>query len=65
MNISTNPHWAALKARGVRDLGYAGFADFLRFASRSVRNLGDDGAAAHFAFAAKQIEMEGKRHEAA
>lgn len=62
MNVRINPHWAKLKERGVKQLGYEGFADFLRFASTSVANIGQEGAAEHFAFAAKQIELEGKRH---
>lgn len=64
MNIAINPHWAKLKERGIAQLGHEGFADFLRFAAQSTRNIGHQGAAEHFAFAAKQIELEGRRHEA-
>lgn len=65
MNVSVNPHWRALKARLIRDLGYEGAETFLRFASHSVRCLGEEGAAEHFAFAAEQMRLEGERHAAA
>lgn len=62
MNISINPHWAKLKAHGIKTLGHEGFADFLRFAAQSTRNLGPEGMSDHFEFSASVVEMEGKRH---
>lgn len=63
MNVAVNPHWAALKAHGVKTLGHQHFAEFLRFAAHSTRSIGPEGMAEHFDFAAKQIELEGKRLE--
>lgn len=65
MNVSINPHWAKLKEHGMKTLGPEHFAEFLRFAAHSTRNIGAEGMVEHFEFAAKQIELEGKRYEAA
>ena len=62
--IRINPHWKAFKARAIKDLGYDGAADLMRFAAASMRNIGPEGCAEHFEFAARQVELEGKRHEA-
>lgn len=63
--IRINPHWKAFKACAIESLGYEGAAAFMRFAADSVRNIGEEGCVEHFEFAARQIELEGKRHEAA
>lgn len=64
MNVSINPHWAKLKAHGIKTLGHDAFADFLRFAAHSTRNIGSEGMAEHFEFSAGVVELEGKRHAA-
>lgn len=63
--IRINPHWKAFKAAAIESLGYEGAAEFMRFAAVSIRNIGEEGCVEHFEFAARQLEMEGKRNEAA
>lgn len=63
--IRINPHWKRFKAEAISRLGHEGAAEFMRFAAHSVRNIGQDGCAEHFEFAARQVELEGKRREAA
>lgn len=61
MNVSTNPDWAAFKAKAIEKLGHDGAASFLRFAAQSIRNIGPEGMVEHLEFAANQVELEAKR----